>query len=164
MVRKLNRRACKGFTLIEMLVVILIISVLVGLLLPAISAARQFAKRTRARTEIKQIEAAWLQYYNDYRRFPGSGYTEMSGSVLQLLGGQDVGGNNRHRIRYLEFESGETEMRDPWDGIYQFELDTDQDNQVSPHGYGVTLDKSVATWSYGQDGLPDTKDDIKTWK
>jgi len=50
------RRA--GFTLVELLVVIGIIVLLIGLLLPAISGAREAAKRTRATAEIRQLETA----------------------------------------------------------------------------------------------------------
>jgi len=153
-----------AFTLIEMLVVIAIIAVLVGLLLPAIGKARQFAKRTRARTELRQIEIAWKSYYNDYREFPSSGINEMSGTAIDIMNGD----NPRH-TRYMEFDADATEFLDPWGGIYQVVLDRDYDNRVSPLDYsGVTLDRTVAAWSYGVDGEAGKRypagDDILSWK
>jgi len=156
-----------GFTLIEMLVVIAIIAILIGLLLPAIGAARQFAKRTRARTELRQIEVAWKSYYNDYRKFPSAGINEMSGAAIAIMNGE--GGNNPRRTRYMEFDDDATEFLDPWGGIYQVVLDQDRDNRVSPRDYsGVTLDRNVAAWSYGVNGEADKRypagDDIQSWK
>lgn len=151
-----------AFTLIEMLVVVTIIVVLMGLLLPGVSAARQFAKRQRARAEIKQIELAWKSYFNDYRDLP-SGIAEMGGTAIDILNGNSPGDNPRG-TRYMEFDTGATSMNDPWGRVYKVELDTDYNNQVSPSSYGVTLDRNIAVWSVGFDGTVNTDDDIKSWK
>ncbi len=60
----------KGFTLIEMLVVIAIIAMLAGMLLPALSKARIRARVAKAKAEMLNIRVAIEQYYADYSTYP----------------------------------------------------------------------------------------------
>ncbi len=59
-----------GFTLIEVLVVLTVIGILVGLLLPAVQAARETARRGQCLANLRQIGMALHGYESDHRTFP----------------------------------------------------------------------------------------------
>lgn len=63
-----------GFTLVELLVVIAIIGVLVALLLPAVQAARESARRTTCKNHLKQIGLAMLNHESAIGAFPSGGW------------------------------------------------------------------------------------------
>lgn len=71
--RNLKSRISRGaFTLMEMLVVISIISVLLALLYGALERAQKFSRRSLAYTEVKNVEAAFQQYYAHYTLWPSN--------------------------------------------------------------------------------------------
>ena len=68
-----GRCRSKGFTLIELLVVIAIIAVLIALLLPAVQQAREAARRTQCKNNLKQLGLAIFNYEASFSRFPSCG-------------------------------------------------------------------------------------------
>ncbi|MDA3872723.1 MAG: prepilin-type N-terminal cleavage/methylation domain-containing protein [Kiritimatiellae bacterium] len=159
MSRLSNIQSRRGFTLIEMLVVIAIIAILAGFLFPAISKGILTAKRNRAGAEAKAIASAIELFYKDYGYLPvpadqqgyvpgpGDGsfgveqnapFTESeSKKIIQVLTADPQEYNADHqlntkRINYLNSEKPIVDgvMKDPWGRLYRIKLDRDYNGKL----------------------------------
>lgn len=101
-----------GFTLVELLVVIAIIGVLVALLLPAIQAAREAARRTSCVNQVRQIGIACQNFHDSKQRFPNAATEVVPGAATPQTGLSYLG----QILSYMENQSLRNLVNDtlPW--------------------------------------------------
>ena len=127
----LRRRSAerKAFTLIELLVVIAIIAILIALLLPAVQQAREAARRSQCKNNMKQLGLAMHNYHDVHNQFPiasscGTGPTSGGGN----------GGNTSGYVwlRYILPYIDQVAMYNDWD-----------ENRAYNNGNNLTLIRTV---------------------
>lgn len=135
----------KGFTLIEMLVVMAIISLLTGIMVTGINAARRKAKYGKARAEAGDLTKSWKAYWMVYGKWPelfvqsDGNYSNivMDEAAMNILQGQDTLYNKQE----LVFSSMATkgDFKDPWGKPYRVDFYLTAVEEVDFYQAGVSF-------------------------
>lgn len=150
-----------GFTILELLIVVAIISILIGFAFPSYLSIREVAKRKKAVVTCKHLELAFNEYYNQNQSWPNGGAGgEVKGTILGALTGYQG-------VAYFEIGTNDVNsFKDPWgQDYYRVAFDHDFDNTVTGPG-GEAIQKSVIVWnrhSFTNRGVP-TAITNKSWE
>jgi prepilin-type N-terminal cleavage/methylation domain-containing protein len=87
-----------GFTLVELLVVIAIIAILVALLLPAVQQAREAARRTACKNNLKQLGLALHNYHSTHQIFPPGNINPGTGSFAAWIPAGEIRNHTAHQL------------------------------------------------------------------
>jgi general secretion pathway protein G len=127
-----NRRATRGFTLIEVMVVVVILGILAAIVVPRIMDRPDEARVTKARNDIRALESALNLYRLDNFRYPTT--DQGLRALVERPGGQPEARNWRSG-GYMD-----RLPTDPWGNPYQY---------VHPGRHG-----DIDIYSFGADGRP----------
>jgi len=143
----LKRIDCRGFTLIELMVVIVILGILAGLLVPRIMGRPEEAKQLKAKIQIEGLETALKLYKLDNGMYP-----DISQGLQALIERPDTEPFPKKWRKGGYLEKGRL-PKDPWENDFVY---------LSP---GIHGDYEII--SYGADGVPGGEDknrDINSWE
>ena len=147
--RQLNRARRQGFTLMEVLLVLVILVVLMGFAVPSLLGSKKKADIDSARTQIGLFRTSLEKYHLDMNGFPA---TEQGlNALVEKPGDLEEGQAANWSGPYITTNSKEA-PKDPWGHKYFYE-------NPPTHGSGEYPD----IWSSGPDGKDGSEDDIVNW-
>lgn len=138
-----RRRSRRGFTLVEVLLVLVILMIIAGLAVTAYGPIQRKAYINATRTQIKAFKTPLQAYRLDLNDFP----TTQQGLEALRNPPADLPNLEKWQGPYLDSPV----PLDPWDGMYQYEY---------PGKYEVDVPD---IWSFGPDGVDGTDDDVASW-
>ncbi len=98
-------RSNRGFTLVELLVVVAIIGILIGMLLPAVQSVREAARRTSCMNNLRQLSLAILNYESAHQQYP-SGTFQIDGGETQTFNDDLIMHSTAMRVAgFAEYQS-----------------------------------------------------------
>jgi general secretion pathway protein G len=151
--RRSPRRAAPGFTLIEVLIVLVIVLAIGAIVAVNLMPRRDQALEDTERVQLRMIESALEQFYLDMGRYP----TEEEGIAVlwDKTKLEDEALQDKHMGNY--FAQGKKNLKDRWGNEYGYRpIDPELD------GTGEESDgRKYELWSNGKDGEEGTADDIK---
>jgi type II secretion system protein G len=154
--RRYRRQYRAGFTLVEILVTLAILTLLIGLIASGGTVARKKAKVYQAKTMVASLETALSLYHVDFGAYPPDGNQNM----VNLLADAATYGSGSYpdwQGPYMSFKSNDLQgaipnatLIDPWGAHYSYGLDTVPAYKI---------------WSWGQNGIDEngSGDDLKSW-
>ena len=142
----------RGFTLIELLVVIAIIAILIALLLPAVQQAREAARRSQCKNNMKQIGLALHNYHDVHGTFP-PGYVYLGETGTSGVGQSQKWGWMAHILPFVDQTA-----------LYEAcEISNPNNDLDNMDGAGGPARTPVATYRCPSDTAPEVNDQRENW-
>lgn len=145
-------KRCRGFTLVEILIVLGIMVFLLAMVGPRLLGSKQKADIQSAKTQIGLFEQSLQNYVLDMNTYP-----ETEAGLKALIEKPELASEGESGAKKDKWDGPylqrTTLPQDPWGNDYQYEY---------PPSHGKGKDPEI--WSYGPDGQDNTEDDIVNWE
>lgn len=161
-----------------------------AMLLPAVSAARQYVKVSKANVEVHALESSLRKYLLEYKRMPDTmplipdpenTAVPIQGDLAKIITGQDINNQNPKKFEFITFNDYNSVTDDPvtpWarkgitpgqDDLYYIKFDNNFDNVINGTGSAddppeKTVNRKIIVWCLNpKKNKKDPKRFIKSW-